>query len=421
MKSTLLASAVALSAALTSLASVPQVSDVSFTQDPDTRRVTIGYRLSAPAIVTVDVQTNRGDGTFATIGTAGLRFVSGAVNKFVTNVNATVTIGWSPDLNWCHNGKIAAEDVKAVVTAWATNAPPDYMVFNLLDLDDVRYYVDEASFPVPIGDDKYKFDHLVMRKIHAAGVPWRMGAPSGWYSITQTDGVVHPHRVTLTEDYYMGIYELTRYQSYLLTGVTGSSSGNRTPCNAQSYNAIRGGYSDEIDWPDTGHKVKTDSRIDKIRKALGIEVDLPTRAQWEFAARAGCPWPLYTGEDAGYAVTNLAWTKDNGGSAEQEVGQFPPNPWGLYDMIGGVQEWTLDYAQDWTTEAGQAALAESIDPKGPKTASDSNFNRCMLGGSWNTAYTSCHVYGITYEPASDNWGNLGYRLCAPASAPLRTK
>ena len=414
-------SAAAWATVLSISAAVPNVSKVSFSQDPDTRRVTIGYQIDAPAIVTVDVQTNRGDGTFVSVGARNLRFISGAVNRLVTTINELQTIGWSPDLNWCHNAKIPGQDVKAVVTAWATNAPPDYMVFNLLDLDKVRYYVSAEAFPVPIGDDMYKFDHLVMRKIHAAGVPWRMGAPSGWYSITQSDGVVHPHTVTLTEDYYLGIYELTRYQSYLLTGAKGNSSGNRTPCNGQSYNAIRGNYSDSIDWPRTGHEVKTDSHIDKIRKALGIQVDLPTRAQWEFAARAGCPWPLYTGEDAGYAVTNLGWTSTNGGNAEKDVGLFVPNAWGLYDMIGGVKEWALDYAMDWTTELGKATLAETVDPRGPTAASDANRNRCILGGAWDNAYSACHVYSVNYEPAADNWATIGYRLCAPAAAPSKSK
>jgi len=58
--------AAALASALSLLAAVPNVSDVSFVQDPDTRRVTIGYQIDVPAVVTVDVQTNRGDGTFVT-------------------------------------------------------------------------------------------------------------------------------------------------------------------------------------------------------------------------------------------------------------------------------------------------------------------------------------------------------------------
>ena len=124
---------ISLVCALTGMSS-PVVSGVTFTQAQD-RLVSVSYSIDEPAIITVDVQTNRGDGVFVSIGSANARGFVGDVNKLVTNVNETLTMTWRPDLFWSEGGRISGDNVKAVVTAWATNAPPDYMVINLIDRD----------------------------------------------------------------------------------------------------------------------------------------------------------------------------------------------------------------------------------------------------------------------------------------------
>jgi formylglycine-generating enzyme len=100
---------------------------------------------------------------------------------------------------------------------------------------------------------------------------------------------------------------------------------------------------------------------------------LPTEAQWEFAARGGRDgeddWSsAYDGE--GKPIANT-WqgiflvlnTNDDGYAETAPVGCFPPNGYGLYDMIGNVWEWT----SDWYRSRHSKAVA--VNPIGPELAS----------------------------------------------------
>jgi len=68
---------------------------------------------------------------------------------------------------------------------------------------------------------------------------------------------------------------------------------------------------------------------------------LPTEAEWEYAARAGSSATYFFGDDP-KDLEQYAWYSGNSGNSYQKVGQKLPNPFGLYDILGNVAEWTMD-------------------------------------------------------------------------------
>ena len=227
---------------------VPTVSSVTMTQPESSRRVTISYNIDAEAVVTIDVQTNATANAEATdpgwtsIGGAAVCNATGDVWKKVSSGSHTIT--WRPDLSWPDH-KVADGCARAVVTAWALDNTPDYMAVDVSSAaqPDTQSYYPAADFvPGGVSNGLYKTTMLLMRKIMAKDVKWTMGSTT-----LETQERKSPrentHQVSLTNNYYIGVYEVTWSQWSQIATNSGASAYFTTdrfmrPVDFVSYNEI---------------------------------------------------------------------------------------------------------------------------------------------------------------------------------------
>jgi formylglycine-generating enzyme required for sulfatase activity len=218
--------------------------------------------------------------------------------------------------------------------------------------------------------------------------------------------------VTLTNGYYMGVYELTQQHKFLITKQNGPTYDvQKFPANRVTWQALRGD-SAIYDWPLQGHAVDmVNSIIGLLRTLSGQDFDLPTEAQWEYAARAGTGTAFSDGSTdyRSDAVMALSWYRDNA-SATHEVGLCPPNAWGLYDVHGNVAEWCLDWMSYDIT-------SYTIEPGGPETTPpDVQYVtgcRVVRGGSYGEQVIKARSARRGWDTPNKVSGLYGARLCLP--------
>lgn len=236
--------------------------------------------------------------------------------------------------------------------------------------------------------------------IYIPGGTFTMGATQ------MTDAEIPTHQVTLSP-YWIAKYQVTKgnFSSYVsATGyVTDAEKAGAEGCFI--YDSEEKGFapSPEGNWKNTlytqadNHPVVCVSHNDATAYAtwlasqLGVNIKLPSEAQWEFAARGTdqrlYPWgnTLPNGTLANYADITFAnvypgssqgipdLAVNDGYSATSPVGNYPAgaSPFGALDMAGNASEWVADWFADYTTAA-------QTDPTGPSSG-DSKVNR---GGNW---------------------------------------
>ena len=160
------------------------------------------------------------------------------------------------------------------------------------------------------------------------------------------------HRVTLTNDYYIGKYEVTQALWKAVMGNNPSYfKGDNLPV-------------ERVNWDDC------QEFISKLNGITGKTFRLPTEAEWEYAARGGnkSRGYQYSGSNN---ILDVAWFGNNSGSKTHGVGTKQANELGIYDMSGNVWEW----CQDWK---GAYSSSSQVNPTGANSGSD----RVVRGGSW---------------------------------------
>ena len=436
----------------------PDIFDATINQNSATREVTITYKLSEPAVVTLDILTNATANAatgWTSIGGEHICNARGAVWRKVTSadaVNGTYTIIWQPAESWSDgNGdgfKVEDGCAKAVVSAWPLDNTPDYMVVDISAVaqpNTQRYYPRVDFLPgselgqkgAVTNNPAYKTSMLVMRKIMAKDITWTMGSTEAETQRNATREATH--QVTLTNNFYIGVFEVTQSQwAEIKTDHLFPSYFNNESCRAArpvenvSYHEIRNSNNNterkNYDWPANPH---TGSFIGLIRAKTGIDFDLPGEAQWEFAARAGNGSPnwgdgsaiLNVDEDANLARLRRWWF--NGGYVDgtapgadvglehgtASVGSYAPNDWGLYDVFGNVWEFCLDRWEENIRNYG-GRINVNLEAPGSTISGTSTSYHVARGGAYGYEAKCC-------RPAHRDGGTsaskaVGFRVACTA-------
>lgn len=245
------------------------------------------------------------------------------------------------------------------------------------------------SCPINGWGDEYKTTKILLRRIEPGTV--KMGGTKP---------------VTLTKPFYIGVFEITQKQYQLVTGSNPSSyKGDMRPVEYVSWNDIRGNSS-TYNWPNVT-TVDPSSFMGCLQSKTGLNFDLPTESQWEYACRAGTTSDYNNGGSGDNDLKQLGRFSGNrtdgrGGYSEHTVvGSYSPNAWGLYDMHGNVYEWCLDWYADINS-----------DPAADFLGAVSGSYRIRRGGTWAAASFVCESSYRHYFISPDYyWPDYwGFRL-----------
>ena len=207
-------------------------------------------------------------------------------------------------------------------------------------------------------------DGISIDMVHVEAGTFTMGATAEMENPFDDENPTH--RVTLTNDYYIGKYEVTQALWQTVMGNNPSKfKGDNLPV-------------EHVSWKDC------QKFLSKLNRITGKMFRLPTEAEWEYAARGGnkSRGYQYSGSNN---LSDVAWYDDNSGNKTHAVGTKQPNELGIYDMSGNVLEWCQD-------RYGKYNSSSQINPTGVNSGS----NRVFRGGRGNArSCRSSFRFGIT--------------------------
>lgn len=206
---------------------------------------------------------------------------------------------------------------------------------------------------------------------------------------TSTERELPVHTVTLAA-FAAGRYEITFEEYDTFCEATGHEKpddedwgrGNRPVIN--------------VSWEDARAYAKW------LSQQSGLNVSLPSESQWEYIARAGTTSRFWTGDTL---PKNRAICRECGSEFDNRmtspVGFFSPNPWGLFDTVGNVGEWTLD---DW--QSGY----EGAPVDGSAWLGGDTGEKVYRGGAWNYPLKGLESATRDWAKKSDYFNTVGFRL-----------
>jgi formylglycine-generating enzyme required for sulfatase activity/uncharacterized caspase-like protein len=246
-------------------------------------------------------------------------------------------------------------------------------------------------------------DGITLDLMAIPGGTFAMGSPQG----EGEDDEKPQHQVTV-KPFLMGTYAVTQAQWRAVANllkVDGELQADPSRFKGDKRPV------ENVSWDDAVEFCK------RLSQHTGREYRLPTEVEWEYACRAKTTTPFHVGETLTSDLTNYDanFTYGNGPKGnyrEQttDVGSFPANVFGLYDMHGNVWEWCQDH---WHENYDQAPTNGSA-----WSSTDENVGRLLRGGSWYDYPVLCRSAN-RFSSARDYRSNVvGFRVVCASSWTL---
>jgi formylglycine-generating enzyme required for sulfatase activity len=232
----------------------------------------------------------------------------------------------------------------------------------------------KTGTPFSSYEQKIPGSPLVYTMVPVKGGSFLMGSPPAEKNRRSDEG---PQKQITISPFWMGAFEVTHDQFGIFFKNESLSQGSKVDAVTRptpqyidlSWNMGRdGGFP--------VNSMSVDGALMFCRwlyQQTGIFYRLPTEAEWEYACRAGTKTAYFFGDDPA-KLKEFAWYAANSNKKYQKTGQKKPNPWGLYDMLGNISEWTMDQYSD--------KYFDTAKNKDPRIQPASRYPRSIRGGSY---------------------------------------
>ncbi len=232
------------------------------------------------------------------------------------------------------------------------------------------------------------------------GGKFLMGSPEN--ELERDESESPQHNVTI-QSFFMGKFPVTQAQWAAVAAFDKVNIDlNPDPSNFKGANRP----IESVSWDDAVEFCV------RLSKKTGKSYRLPSEAEWEYACRAGTTTPFYFGNTITTDLANYDGNSTYGAAPKgkyrqetTEVGEFPANPFGLFDMCGNAWEWCQD---EWHGNYNQAPN------NGSAWFDGINEYRLLRGGSWIDNAGYCRSMARHGRAYAYSYLNVGFRLVAVA-------
>ncbi|QSJ16712.1 SUMF1/EgtB/PvdO family nonheme iron enzyme [Nostoc sp. UHCC 0702] len=248
---------------------------------------------------------------------------------------------------------------------------------------------------------------VVLEMVAIPGGKFLMGSPKNEPERYHSES---PQHTVTIQPFFMGKFPVTQRQ-WAAVAALGKVNIDLNPDPSRFKGANR--PVENVSWDDAIEFCH------RLSQKTGKTYRLPSEAEWEYACRAGTTTPFYFGETITTDLANYRGTDwdyqgtvypgnyaqgPKGEYREQttDVGKFPANPFGLFDMHGNIWEWCQD---EWHENYNNAP----VDGTAWFTESDNKYS-LLRGGSWNGSPRNCRSAGRYYDARDDRNGSVGFRV-----------